>query len=599
VARERRKLAAILAAEVVGYSRLMGRDESGTLAHLRAHREQRLEPAIAQYGGRLVKLTGDGALVEFASAVDALSAAIEFQQAVEDSNQQRPEAEKIAFRIGLHLGDMIVDGDDLYGDGVNVAARLEAEASAGGIVVSRTVHEAVAGRLKATFDDLGDLALKNIDRPVQAFGVKWTSADWQRPVAPSAPSPVSASASGDRPPLPDKPSIAVLPFQNMSGDIEQEYFVDGLVEDIITALSRISWFFVIARTSSFTYKGRAVDVREVGRQLGVRYVVEGSVRRSGNRLRITGQLVDTAIGKHVWADRYDGAVEDVFELQDRLTASIVGAIEPKVQQAEIERAQAKTTTDLSAYDLFLRAIALREDYKEEKHREALRLLERAVVLDPGFSSAHALMSNTYMNFKSQGWGSLEEAEEKGLAAARLALETGPDDPLALARAGAALSYLGERHQEALGYIERALTLNPNLAVAWRFAGYTHWYLGHVDAANEHFTTARRYSPVDQAAFDGYVGTALVCISRGEYETALTWADRAVRERPRWAVAHWVHIVATVLAGRPREHVAHAVEQLRQLDLSITVGAIMRRFAAVQAADRTLFETALRESGLPD
>jgi adenylate cyclase len=522
-----------------------------------------------------------------------------FQQAVADSNHGCPEFERIMFRIGLHLGDLIVDGDDLYGDGVNIASRLEAEAPAGGIVVSRTVHEAVAGRLKATFDDLGDLALKNIDRPVQAFAVTWTSADWQRAFAPFAQSPVAASTSDERPPLPDKPSIAVLPFQNMSGDAEQEYFVDGLVEDIITALSRISWFFVIARNSSFTFKGRAVDVRQVGRELGVRYVVEGSVRRAGNRLRITGQLVDTATGKHVWADRYDGAIEDVFDLQDRLTSSIVGAIEPKVQQAEIERAQAKPTTDLSAYDLFLRAIALRGEYKEEKHREVLRLLERAVALDPGFSSAHALMANTYMNFKSQGWGSIEEAEQKGLAAAALALETGMDDPLALARAGEALSYLGGRHEEALGYLQRALALNPNLAVAWRFAGHIHWYLGHVDAASEHFATARRYSPVDPSAFDGYVGTALVCLSRGEYDAALTWADKAARERPRWAAAHWVHIVATVLAGRPREDVARAVEQYRQLEPSITVAGVMHRFPRAQAADRTLFETALRESGLPD
>ena len=535
MAREQRKLAAILAADVVGYSRLMGRDESGTLARLREHRKERLEPALARYGGRLVKLTGDGALVEFASAVDALSAAIEFQQSVSDSNQERPEAEQIVFRVGLHLGDLIVEGDDLYGDGVNVAARLESEAPAGGILISRNVRDAVAGRVKAAFEDLGGLSLKNIERPVRAFRVGWDPATWANQTAASEP----PAAVGVAPALalPDKPSIAVLPFQNMSGDPEQEYFVDGLVDDIITALSRISWFFVIARNSSFTYKGRAVDVRQVGRELGVRYVVEGSVRRAGNRLRITGQLVDTVTGSHVWADRYDGAVEDLFDLQDQITSSIVGAIEPKVQQAEVKRAQAKSTTDLTAYDLYLRSLSLMAELKEEKHREALGLLERAVVLDPRFSSALALIGNIYMNFKTQGWEPIENAEAKGLAAARLVLETGQDDPLALTRAGLALSYLGGRHQDGLAHIERALALNPNLARAWRHSGLVHWYLGHFDIAIEHLEAARRYSPVDPAAFDGYVTTAFAYFSKGEYETALAWADKALRERPRWAPAH--------------------------------------------------------------
>ena len=325
-----RRLAAILAADVAGYSRLMGRDEDGTLARLKAHRTERLEPILARHGGRLVKLTGDGALVEFASAVDALGAAIEFQQAMADANRNQPEDTRIVFRVGLHLGDLIVDGDDLYGDGVNVAARLEAETPPGGIVISGDVHNAVAGKLKATFDDLGSLALKNIDRPVQAFGVKWEAADWKVlapvtavPRVAATPPPADARLA-----LPDKPSIAVLPFQNMSGDPEQEYFADGMVEEIITALSRIRWLFVIARNSSFTYKGQAVDVKQVGRELGVRYVLEGSVRKGGGRVRITAQLIDAANSAHLWADRFDGALEDVFELQDRVASSVAGVIEP-------------------------------------------------------------------------------------------------------------------------------------------------------------------------------------------------------------------------------------------------------------------------------
>ena len=313
MAREQRKLAAILAADVVGYSRLMGRDESGTLARLRKMRAEHLDPVLARNGGRLVKLTGDGALAEFSSAVDALGAAIEFQQAMAEVNQDQPEGAALVFRVGLHLGDLIVDGDDLYGDGVNVAARLEAEAPAGGILISGNVHDAVAGRLKATFDDRGNLVLKNIERPIQAFGVNWDPADWK----------VLAAASTTDLPLtvPDKPSIAVLPFENMSGDPEQEYFADGMVEEIITALSRFKWLFVIARNSSFTFKGRAVDIKEVGRRLGVRYVLEGSVRRASGKVRITGQLIDAATGTHIWADRFERDLTDVFALQCRLSHS--------------------------------------------------------------------------------------------------------------------------------------------------------------------------------------------------------------------------------------------------------------------------------------
>jgi adenylate cyclase len=335
-----RRLAAILAADVVGYSRLMGRDENGTLARFKGHMTERFEPTLARHGGRLVKLTGDGALVEFTSALGALGAAVEFQQAMADANRDQATDAAMVFRIGVHLGDLIVEDDDIHGDGVNIAVRLEAQAPPGGIVVSRTVHEAVAGRLKATFEDLGTLALKNIERPIQAYRVAWESADW--PVSERATTANPMPTDGP-PPLPDKPSIAVLPFQNMSGDPEQEYFVDGLVEEIITGLSHSKALFVIARNSSFTYKGRAVDVRQVGRELGVRYVLEGSVRKAGNRLRITGQLVEAANGVHLWADRFDGDLADIFELQDQITTQVIGAIAPRLELAEIERARRKTT----------------------------------------------------------------------------------------------------------------------------------------------------------------------------------------------------------------------------------------------------------------
>jgi len=349
--REQRKLAAIVAADVVGYSRLMGRDESGTLTRLREHRKQRLEPVLARRGGRIVKLTGDGALIEFGSAVEALSAAIEFQQTMAESETERHEAERLVFRVGVHLGDVIVVGDDLYGDGVNVAARLEAEAQPGSIVVSGDMHNATTGRLKATFEDLGRLALKNIERPVQAYAVRWQLNDWPvaRSTAETQPATASVPASERLLPLPDKASIAVLPFQNMSGDPEQEYFADGVVEDIIAGLSRNTHLFVIARNSSFAYKGKSPDIRHVGRDLGVRYVLEGSVRRAGNRVRITGQLIDAANGVHIWADRFDGDLEDIFELQDQMTSRVIGGILPSLDFAEMERAKRKAE-NLQAYD---------------------------------------------------------------------------------------------------------------------------------------------------------------------------------------------------------------------------------------------------------
>jgi TolB-like protein/class 3 adenylate cyclase len=381
-----RRLAAILAADVVGYSRLMGRDEQGTVARLKSHRTERLEPTLARHGGRLVKLTGDGALIEFPSAVDALSAAIEFQQAMAEANRDQPVDTAIVFRIGLHLGDLIVEGDDLYGDGVNVAARLEAEAPAGGIVVSGAMHEAAAGRLKAGFNDLGNLALKNIERPVRAFEVQWDPANWKVSAPATAAPSVAGTPQGTDAPLalPDKPSIAVLPFQNMSGDPEQEYFADGIVEDIITALARSPGLFVTARNSSFTYKGRAVDIKQVGRELGVRYVLEGSVRKAAGRVRISGQLIEAVTGSHIWADRFDSSLEDIFDLQDRVTSDVVGRLAMSIQSAEIERIRSKPTTILGAYESFLVGMKNVHISTRETVDSALRHFYRAIELDPEY-----------------------------------------------------------------------------------------------------------------------------------------------------------------------------------------------------------------------
>ena len=347
-ARVERRLTAILAADVVGYSRLMGADEEGTLAALKAIRRELVDPRIVEDRGRIVKTTGDGLLVEFPSVVDAVRCAVDVQREMAERNAGVPSETRIEFRVGINLGDIIIDGDDIFGDGVNVAARLETLAEPGGICVSHVVRDQVRDKLAFAFEDMGEQQVKNIARPVRIHRIRIDAAAAALPAA--APQPTLA--------LPDKPSIAVLPFQNMSGDRQQEYFADGMVEEIITTLSRIKWLFVIARNSSFTYKGQAVDVKQVGRELGVRYVLEGSVRKGGNLVRITAQLIDAETGAHLWADRFDGSMEDVFDLQDQVATSVAGIMEPALQAAETRRAVARPTADLTAYDLYLRSLPL-------------------------------------------------------------------------------------------------------------------------------------------------------------------------------------------------------------------------------------------------
>jgi adenylate cyclase len=596
--REQRRLAAVAAFDCVGYSRLMGQDESGTHSRLMAHLGERLRPAIARNGGRLIKLTGDGALVEFGSAVDVLRAAIEFQQAVAEIEGDRPDEERIKFRAGVHLGDLIVDGGELYGDGVNIAVRLEAQAPAGGIVISSAVREAVDGRLKATLHTLGELSLRNITRPVQAFRVEWEATDWEPRegaflAADLGVAPAPALA------LSEKPSIAVLPFQNMSGEAEQEYFVDGLVEDIITSLSRISLFFVIARNSSFIYKGRTVDVRQVGIDLGVRYVLGGSVRRAGNRLRITGQLIDTAAGNYVWAERFDGALEDVFELQDKITSSVVAAIEPRVQRAEVKRAQARPTENLGAYDLYLRALSVVYEITEASVNTALELLDRAIAIDPNFSSAHGLVANCYWYRVFQNWGPAAEAQARGLEAAELAIETGREDPVALARGGLGIAYLGGRPHEGLAHIERALALNPNFLIGRRFGGWVSFFTGDHKKSIEHFERSMELSPMDPGAYDAYAGIAWPYFFTGRYEDAMRWADKALGERPTFSPALCVKAVASAMANRPTAEVAEAVRRWRTIEPNASVTLMRRKGPAVRQVDRDLFDEALRRAGLPE
>jgi TolB-like protein/class 3 adenylate cyclase len=504
-----RRLAAILAADVAGYSRLMGADEEGTLERLKALRRELLDPKIAEHHGRIVKTTGDGLLVEFASVVDAVRCAVAVQQAMPERNTGVAADNRIELRIGINLGDVIVEGDDLYGDGVNIAARVEALADAGGVFVSNTVHDHVRDRLPFVFEDLGEQQVKNIARPVRVYRVRITRThpDANAPGSTLSRSARSAGEGAERQrreageggapalPLPDKPSIAVLPFANMSGDPEQEYFVDGMVEEIITALSRIRWLFVIARNSSFSYKGQSPDVKQVGRELGVRYVLEGSVRKGGNRVRITAQLIEAETGAHLWADRFDGSLEDVFELQDKIAVSVAGIIEPALQAAEMRRSATRPTTDLSAYDLYLRALATIWPVTKERLFEALGLLEQAIAIDPRYGPALSWATICHLRLVGDGWAEAPETNRrKAIDLARQALQAGGDDPGILANAALVLGQFGEDIGAMIGLVDRALTLNPSFARGWYLSGAIRSFAGEHDLAIEHIATSLRLSP---------------------------------------------------------------------------------------------------------
>jgi TolB-like protein len=483
-ARVERRLAAILSADVAGYSRLIETDEEGTLGQLRTLRAKLIDPKITDHKGRIVKTTGDGLLVEFASVVDALRCAAEMQRAMAETNAALPLERCIEFRIGIHQGDIVVEDGDIFGDGVNVAARLEGLAEPGGICVSARVQEDAAGRLDLAFEDIGEQQLKNITRPVRVYRVR----DAEAPKSASAPAQPAL-------PLPDKPSIAVLPFANMSGDPEQEYFADGMVEEIITALSRIRWLFVIARNSSFSYKSQTVDVKQVGRELGVRYVLEGSVRKAGGRVRITAQLIDAASGGHLWADRFDGSLEDVFDLQDKVAISVAGVIEPALQAAEIRRSTARPTPDLDAYDLYLRALAALYPITKERIFEALGLLEQAIAIDRRYGPALAWAAVCHLRLVADGWTETPETtRRKGDDLARQALDAGENDPGILANAAFVLAYLGEDIGAMIGLVDRALALNPSFAHGWYLSGLLKAWAGYPDLAIEHVETSLRLSP---------------------------------------------------------------------------------------------------------
>ena len=578
-----RRLAAILAADVVGYSRMMQADEAGTLTALKSRRSDILQPLVSKHYGRLVKVMGDGVLVEFASAVNAVACSVELQEAMDSANASLAEDRRIILRIGLNLGDVMVEGSDIYGDGVNIASRLEALADPGSVFVSRTVYNHVRGKLKLGFEDLGDQQLKNIAEPVRIYRVQSLNEARGHPMLV----------------LPDKPSIAVLPFQNMSVDPEQEYFADGIVEEIITALSRMRWLFVIARNSSFTYKGRAVGVKQIGRELGVRYLLEGSVRKAGNKIRITGQLIDCATSAHLWADRFEGALGDIFDLQDQVTASVVGAIAPKLEQAEIERSRRKPTESLDAYDYYLRGMAAFNRWTPEGNIEALSMFQRAIELDPQFASAYGFAVRCYNQRKANGWPSDRRRDALEVAKlAQRAAELGKDDAVALALAGIGLVWVVGDLERGAALIERALTLNPNWAWAWLFSAWAQMWLGEPEVAIERLVRAMRLSPQESQMFGMEAAMAWAHFFAGRYQEAMSWAEKAVREQSNYFPALSILAGSCSMAGREAE-ARSTLESLRRLDPDLRISTLGEAFPIRRPEHFARFAQALQKAGLPD
>jgi TolB-like protein/class 3 adenylate cyclase len=585
-ARVERCLTAILAADVAGYSRLMGADEEGTLSKLKAHRLALVDPKISEHRGRIVKTTGDGLLVEFASVVDAVRCAVDVQRGMIERNADVPQGNRVEFRIGINVGDIIIEDEDIFGDGVNIAARLEALAEPGGICVSGRVEEDVHGKLDTAFEDIGEQQLKNIVRPVRVYRA--------RPGG-TVNAPAHPVLS-----LPDKPSIVVLPFQNMSGDPEQEYFADGVVEEITTALSRFKTVFVIARNSSFTYKGKAADVKQIGRELGVRYVLEGSVRKAANRVRITAQLIDAASGVHLWADRFDGAIEDIFDLQDQVTTSVVGAITPTVEQAEIGRAVLKPTESLDAYDHYMRGLASQYQWTSEATNEALRHYYKAIELDPKFALAYALATSCYSWRKMNGWvtdPAREITETKRLA--ERATQLGQDDAMALCWSGGALVFVVGEVDEGVALIERALRLNPNLMDAWLSSGFAKLSLGEWDMAIDHFARAMRLSPFEPSLFAMQAGTATGHFYAGRYDEAAAWAAKSIGENPKYPPVWRTAAASNALLGR-QEQAQNAMARLRQLDPTLRI-ATLKSVIPINLRPDLLAKMVdgLRKAGLPE
>ncbi|MDP6831238.1 MAG: adenylate/guanylate cyclase domain-containing protein [Alphaproteobacteria bacterium] len=577
-----RRLAAIVSADVVGYSRLMGVDETGTLDALRAHRNELIDAKIAEHGGRIVKTMGDGLLLEFPSVVDAIQCVIDVQQTMAKRNEAVDEDKRIVFRIGVHLGDLVVEGDDIFGDGINVAARLEAFCQAGGVAISGTAHENIAGRIEVGFVDAGDQQLKNIARPVRVW--QWT---------PTA-SPIPAT--GETLPLPNKPSIAVLAFDNMSGDPEQEYFADGIAEDIITALSRFHQFHVIARNSSFTYKGQAVNIGQAGQELGAQYIVEGSVRKAGNRVRVTAQMIEANSGRHVWADRYDGQLEDIFDLQDNITNTIAGAIWPAMTKAELDRASRKPPESFDSWELTLQGYRTMKGSPEEVI-QARVLAEKALALDPRNTEALVLLSRTHT---VDGWMGYTQTPDvsfaKGIATARQAMQIDASNALSLAYLGMAL--FGDRqHDEGLDCLSQAVKKNPNQAENWTVYGMCLGFSGQFQDAIEAYDKASRLSPRDARYGVWMSQLAIAAFVVGQHEVGAEYGRLSVLNAPNFPGGHRSRAANLVELGQMTE-ARREIAEIHKLAPTMSVASTRAGMPFRHDEARERYCNALAKAGLP-
>ena len=588
--RVERRLAAVLAADVAGFSRLMGRDEERTLAQLKTLRKTLVDPGIATHRGRIVKTTGDGMLVEFASAVDAARCAVAIQREMVQQNIGVSPELRIEFRIGIHVGDIIIDDNDIFGDGVNIAARLEGIAEPGGVCISDDAYRQIRGKIDVAFNDIGEQALKNITEPMHAWHIRLAG---ESPATRASSSAIQIQDLA----LPNKPSIVVLPFDNMSAEPGQDYLADGIVEAITAALSCIRSFFVIARTSAFTYKGRATNARDVGKELGVAYLLEGSVQKAGNRLRIIVQLIETEGGAHVWSSRFDGAIEDFFDLEDRITEQVAGALQPSIRIAEIERSRRKRPQDLGSYDFTMRAMPHVWALEKEESAKALELLEKALAIDPEYPLALSLAGWCHAQRSVYNWADdIAGSQAMARSLAERAAEMSGDDPVILAVLGAVHTFV-RNHGTARVLLERAVTLDPNAAWAWSRLGWIENYADQPQKAIGNFERALRLSPIDPMNFNNYVGIGSAHEVVQEYDEAAAFYRRALEERPN---ASWIYRnLASVLSGAGRADEAKqafAVMMLTYPDL--TVSKFKQAMVFSPAVLNRMAEN-LRKLGLPD
>jgi adenylate cyclase len=582
-------LAAILAADVAGYSRLMGSDEEGTLARLKALRKTLIDPKIVEHRGRIVKTTGDGLLIEFASAVDAARCAFEIQRGMAGQNTAVPQQVRIEVRIGVHVGDIIIDDNDIFGDGVNIAARLEGIAEPGGVCISDDAHRQIRGKVDIAFEDIGSQPLKNIAEPMRV---------WRMRISAEAGSASRSNAFAPRPSRPhrDKPSIAVLPFQNMSGDPEQEYFADGIAEDVLTTLSKIPELMVIARNSSFVFTGHAKDIREIGRILGVRYVLEGSVRKIGNRMRLTAQLIDSLDGSHLWADRFDGGVDDVFDLQDRITQDIVAALEVQLTDGEQGRVWRKRSGSPLVYEYFLKARTLYVNFDRHTHAQVRYQLERALEINPVFTPALYMLGLTLTDQAQFGWEKDRAATYQ--AALDCATRALAEDP----NCGEAYLILGyvhtfqRRHDEAVKAGEKAITLSPSSTDAYHMAGMYHGYAGDFRKAALYEEQAQRLSPISKNVSE--VDEARARFHLRDFSAARDLALRVLKEKPRWLTAQTT--LASALWNLGMEDDARTVaRELLTSHPNFSVGRWALGFPYRRQGDLDALLNPLRVAGLPE